>query len=75
MPTGFVDFRTSSLASANFGCTFAVISITNLLIAAPGTNVLAAERHESGLGDFNIYFGASLDFVGVATMTSPNLIL
>jgi hypothetical protein len=52
--------------------------ITNLLLPPPGTNVFAAELHESGVaGDQDLVFAASMDYsastnvIPFVTNTSP----
>jgi hypothetical protein len=63
MPAGPVGFQTKSSISNAVACRYALLSITNLLMPPPATNVLAAELHVFGnSADNYAYFGASLDF-------------
>jgi hypothetical protein len=72
MPSGTINYNTPCLAMVNSACHSTTISVTNLMVPLPGTNVFAAELHESAsLTDADIYFDASADFLTTATLTSP----
>jgi len=63
MPTGAVSVSTTALSQIAPICSYRLISVTNLMMPPPATNVLAAELHESGNpNDFDIYFGLSLSY-------------
>jgi hypothetical protein len=75
MPAGEPSYTTRSTTQRGPVCSVVSVSVTNL-IPRPGTNVLAAELHESGGGtDFGIYFGAALGYATnysvFVTNTSP----
>jgi len=63
MPSGPVSIATPSSSQVGPACSFALISVTNMMMPPPATNVLSAELHESGSGsDFDVYFGSTLTY-------------
>jgi len=71
MPGGPVAVTTPSSSQAAAACINTLISVTNLMMPPPATNVFCAELHESGNGinDRDIYFGLSLSYTNTPAYT------